>query len=474
MKIKMKMVMTIKKGMDIIINSILLCNPKNEIIMNIIIKLKGIIITLMLIIAVMVIQNCGDTKKEQGDTKPEEENHSEEKETRVVALTDDQIKLMGIESEKLALENISGYIKVNGEVVINPDQESKVGSIIPGRIRKIYVKEGSYVWAGQTLAIIENPQLIDVQVEYINSKNEYEYSKREYERQLKLNSDNIGSKKTLNELESMYKKALTDYKTLEEKLSSYKISKNRFNNIYEDTVANLQRYYSITAPISGNVIARNVSVGQYVEPSGDMFHIINTSTVFVDLNVFKQDLPNVSAGQKVILDVSVDPYEVYEGQIVFVNKVFDDVKRTVKVRVAINNKREKLLPNMFVSAKIYVKQESVLAVPISAIETEGDSKYIFVKTDELMEIETNVEHKENEHSEEEHNEEVGKNDKAGNEEHKKGVVFKKVNVNTGISDDKFIQIFPLEELKVGEYIVTKGTFYLKSELKKGELGEHEH
>ncbi|KXK51177.1 MAG: membrane-fusion protein [Chlorobi bacterium OLB5] len=438
--------------------------------MNIIIKLKAIIITFMLIIAVMVIQSCSDSNKEQGDTKPEEENHSEEKETSEVALTDDQIKLMGIESEKLALENISGYIKVNGEVVINPDQESKIGSIIPGRIRKVYVKEGSYVRAGQTLAVIENPQLIDVQVEYINSKNEYEYSKREYERQLKLNSDNIGSKKTLNEFESKYKKALADYKTLEEKLSSYKISKNRFDNIYEDTVANLQRYYSITAPISGNVIERNVSVGQYVEPSADMFHIINTATVFVDLNVFEQDLPYVSAGQKVILDVSVDPYQVYEGQIVFVNKVFDDEKRTVKVRVAINNKNEKLLPNMFVSAKIYIKQESVLAVPISAIETEGESKYIFVKTREVKEIEEHDEHTEGENPE-------GETKEPENTEHKHemAVVFKKVIVNTGISDDKFIQIFPIDELKSGEEIVIKGTFYLKSEMKKGELNdEHGH
>lgn len=157
---------------------------------------------------------------------------------------------------------------------MNPHQESKVGSIIPGRIKKIYVKEGSFVKAGQTMAVIENPQLIDVQVEYINAKNEYEFSKREYERQLKLNSDNIGSKKTLNELESKYKKSLADYKTLEEKLSSYKISKNRFDNIYEDTVANLQKYYSISAPISGNIIERNVSVGQYVEPSSDMFHLL--------------------------------------------------------------------------------------------------------------------------------------------------------------------------------------------------------
>jgi len=424
-------------------------------------KLKWLNIFITAIILFIAGCNNESSKENEHTEKPKEENHSGEEETSEIALTEEQIKLMGIESEKLALENISGYIKVNGEVVINPDQESKVGSIIPGRIRKIYVKEGSYVKAGQTLAVIENPQLIDVQVEYINSKNEYEYSKREYERQLKLNSDNIGSKKTLNELETKYKKALADYKTLEEKLSSYKISKNRFDNIYEDTVANLQRYYSITAPISGNVIERNVSVGQYVEPSGDMFHIINTSTVFVDLNVFEQDLPYVSAGQKVTLDVSVDPYEVYEGQIVFVNKVFDDVKRTVKVRVAINNKREKLLPNMFVSAKIYVKQESVLAVPISAVEADGDNKYVFVKTDEVKEIEEHDEHEEGEHKEDEHKK----------DEQKKGIVFKKIRVNTGISDDKFIEVFPIDELKEGEEVVSKGTFYLKSELKKDELGE---
>lgn len=410
--------------------------------------------------AFVVILGCNNEGSNEKVTteKPKEESHHDE-EPRAV-LTSEQIKLMGIESEKLQLQNLSGYIKVNGEVVINPDQESKVGSIIPGRIKKIYVKEGSFVKAGQTLAVIENPQLIDVQVEYINAKNEYEFSKREYERQLTLSGDNIGSKKILSELESRYKKSLADYKTLEEKLGSYKISKNRFDRIYDDTVANLQKYYTITAPISGSIIERNVSVGQYVEPSGDMFHIVNTSTVFVDLNVFEKDIPYVSAGQRVSLGVSVDPYEAYEGEIVFVNKVFDDAKRTVKVRVAINNKREKLMPNMFVSAKIYIKQESVLAVPISAIESDGETKYIFVNTGEAGEIESDK----HEHENEEHTE----------GEHKKGIVFKKVIVNIGISDDKFVQVFPLEELPEGTLVVTKGTFYLKSELKKGELGEHEH
>jgi len=353
--------------------------------------------------------------------------------------------------------------------MMNQDNESKVGSIIPGRVKKIYVKEGSYVRAGQTLALIENPDLINVQVDYINAKNDFEFAKQEYERQQKLSSDNIGSKKNLAEIESNYKRALANYKTLEEKLSTYKISKSRFDNIYTDTTADLQRNYSITAPISGNVISRMITIGQYVEPSMDMFHIVNTTTVFVDLSIFEKDLSHIKVGQKVSIEAGSNPDKTYDGKVSFINKVFDDKNRTVKVRVTVNNKSQELYPFMFVTAKIYVNDDNVLALPVSAIESEGENKYIFVKTDERKKIETHAEHsEEDEHEDgEEHKE---RNEDKGEE----GIVFKKYQVNTGISDDKFIEIFPIEELREGSEVVSKGTFYLKSELMKGELGEHDH
>lgn len=465
------MTTNIKKVMDMIIKRKMKYIPNNRINHKLISVVCPVVLFMFITISVFSVYGCSnnDNNSEKKNVETEStDKHSDENESEImeVALTENQITSMGILTDKVALQNISGYIKVNGEVVINPDQESKVGSTVPGRIKKIYVKEGAYVKAGQTLAIIENPQLIDMQVEYINAKNDYEYSKKEYERQLKLSTDNIGSKKTLNELETNYKRSLATYKTLEEKLSIYRISKNRFENIYEDTIANLQKYITISAPISGNLVERNVTIGQYVEPANDMFHIVNTSTVFVDLNVFEKDLPLVSSGQKVSLEVSVDPYEVYEGIVVYVNKVFDDEKRTVKVRVAINNKRQKLLPNMFVSAKIYVKQESVLAVPISSVEEEGENKFIFVRTNETIEVNKDI-HDEEGHKDEEHTENEQKNSE-------KAIAFKKVLINTGISDDKYIQIFPITDLQEGEMVVIKGTFYLKSELKKGDLGEHDH
>lgn len=434
-----------------------------------------------------------DVHSEESELKDKGDTHENE-----VALSEEQIRLMGIELSKLESQNINGYIKVNGEIMLNQDNESNVGSIIPGRVRKIYVKEGSFVRAGQTLAVIENPDLINVQIDYINAKNQFEFSKQEYERQQKLRSDDIGSKKNFAEIELNYKRALANYKTLEEKLTSYKISKSRFDNIYTDTVADLQRNYSITAPISGNVVARMITIGQYVEPSTDMFHIVNTSTVFVDLSMFEKDLSYVKVGQKVIIEAGSSPDKSYEGKVSFINKIFDDKNRTVKVRVTINNKSQELYPFMFVTAKIYVNDANVLAVPISAIESEGENKYIFVKTDERKKIETHAEHsgeeehegeehKEGEHKEgEEHKESEHKEGEehvhADGDDHKdgdehtgeEGIVFKKIQINTGISDDKFVEIIPFEEIKQGSEVISKGTFYLKSELKKEELGEHEH
>lgn len=426
----------------------------------------AVVINFLLII---IFTGCNSRKEavnESKDVHSEESEHKEEGDTHEneVALSEEQIKLMSIELSKIESQNINGYIKVNGEIMMNQDNESKVGSIIPGRVKKIYVKEGSFVRAGQTLAVIENPDLINVQVEYINAKNDYEFTKQEYNRQQKLNNDNIGSRKNLAEIESNYKRALANYKTLEEKLTSYKISKSRFDNIYTDTVADLQRNYSITAPISGNVVSRMITIGQYVEPSMDMFHIVNTTTVFVDLNIFEKDLSHIKAGQKVTIESGSNPDKTYEGKVSFINKVFDDKNRTVKVRVTINNKSQELYPFMFITAKIYVSDDNVMAVPISAVESEGENKYIFVKTDERKKIETHGEHS-------------GGDEHAEGEVHKEGeegIVFKKYQINTGISDEKFMEIFPGDQIKEGDKVVSKGTFYLKSELMKEELGGHEH
>lgn len=413
---------------------------------------------LILIISLSIFISCGK-KQEATEEKKEEHNHEEESKTEV-ALSKEQIKLMGIEVSPITDMNISGYIKVTGEVKINQEQESKVGGIISGRIKSVNVKEGSNVRAGQVLATIENIDLVSIQTDYITAKNEVEFTKQELDRQKRISD--ITSKKTIAELEANYKRAVTNMRSLEQRLSSYKINKNRFDNVSEDTTVNVQRYYSITSPISGNVVSRMVTVGQYIDPSTEMFHVVNTSTVYVDLNIFEKDLAKISKGQKVKIETSTYGDEVFEGNIANINSIFDDASRTVKVRVLIKNKDNKLLPNMFVTAKILVDENNVKAVFKSSLIEEGEAKYIFVRTNETAEHE----HKEGEHKEDEHKEEEHKGED--------NIVFKKINVRTGVEDDKYIEIFPIDNIDKDNEVVTSGAFYLRSELKKEELGEHDH
>lgn len=417
-----------------------------------------ILFTLLLIISIF---GCSKNNPETEAVKKIHDSEHEEHDNEV-ALTEDQLKLMEIETTKIEEHNISGYIKASGEVKINPDQESKVGGMIPGRISRINVKEGSFVRAGQVLATIENVDLINVQTEYVEALHEYEHSKKEYERQKTLRSNNIGSEKELSKLLADYEHALVGLRASEQRLEGYRISKNRFT----DTTINVQRYFPVTAPISGNVIKRNVTVGQFADPSMDMFYIVNTSTVFVDLNIFEQDIGKITAGQKVIIESASYPGESFEGKISTINKVFDDASRTVRVRVLINNKDGRLLPNMFVTAKIYIKEGNALAVPKSAIEQVEEQNYIYIKTDEKK----HTEHEEHEEHEGEHKEDEDKKD----DHEAEGIVFKKVQVKTGIEDDEFVEIIPIEAIGENAEVVSKGSFYLKSEMMKGELGEHEH
>ncbi|MFZ1322232.1 MAG: efflux RND transporter periplasmic adaptor subunit [Ignavibacteria bacterium] len=436
---------------------------------------KVLILFRVILMLIVALQGCNSNETDPAGQEDNHENESTEHKDKV-SLTEDHIRVMDIKFSKFEPRNINGYIKVNGEIMMDQDNESRVGSIISGRVKKIFVKEGSYVRAGQTLAVIENPDLINVQVDYINAKNDYEFAKQEYDRQKKLSSDNIGSKKNFAEIESNYKRSLANYRSLEEKLSGYKISKSRFDNIYTDTIADLQRNYSVTAPISGNIVARMVTIGQYIEPSVDMFQIVNTSTVYVDLSIFEKDLGNVKIGQKVVIETGSKPDENYEGKVSFVNKIFNDRDRTVKVRVVINNRSQELYPFMFVSAKIYVTGGEALSVPVSSIETDGEINYIFLKTDEKKVIDEHDEHeKDDEHVHSDGEKEHSKSEHS-NEGHteESGIVFKKVIVNTGITDGTFVEIIPVSEMNVGDEVVSKGTFYLKSELSKGELGEHNH
>jgi Cu(I)/Ag(I) efflux system membrane fusion protein len=146
-------------------------------------------------------------------------------------------------------------------------------------------------------------------------------------------------------------------------------------------------HLTITSPITGTVIVKNIKKGQYVKTGNLIYTIADLSNVWVYMDIYEYDLAGVRVGQHVSLYVEAYPDEMFEGVITFVDPFLNEKTRTVKVRVNIDNKERKLKPGLFATGHIHDsviggKDEKVLAVKREAVLDTGVRKVVFVEVDD--------------------------------------------------------------------------------------------
>jgi len=145
--------------------------------------------TIILISALaLVFVSCGKAKKTEIKEEVLPEN--------IVELRDDQIKLANIETGKIELRSMSGTLKVSGTVSVAPQNLATVSMPMGGFIKSTNLIPGNTVRKGQTLAIIENQEFIDMQQNYLEAKNKLEYALRVYTAQRALQRRCLFSKKS--------------------------------------------------------------------------------------------------------------------------------------------------------------------------------------------------------------------------------------------------------------------------------------
>lgn len=137
---------------------------------------------------------------------------------------------------------------------------------------------------------------------------------------------------------------------------------------------------AVLAPMDGVVDARNVIVGQSVEPDTALFRLSERSRMRIAGKVYEEDLGQVRVGQKAYVKLLAYPDELLNGVVSLIGPMLDPETRTVELWVLLDNKRGLLKPNLFAHADIVLgRNEAALTVPNTAILEANGEKFVFVR-----------------------------------------------------------------------------------------------
>lgn len=140
---------------------------------------------------------------------------------------------------------------------------------------------------------------------------------------------------------------------------------------------------TINAPIDGVIDARNVIIGQAIDPNTQLFHISNRTKMIAVGKVFEEDLSKVKAGQEAHVRLLGYPDQLFIGKVTLVEPNLDPASRTVKTWVELDNPQDVFKPNMFARIGVVLKQnDEALAIPNGAIIEANGEKFVFVKNGE--------------------------------------------------------------------------------------------
>jgi len=190
--------------------------------------------------------------------------------------------------------------------------------------------------------------------------------------------------------------------------------------------------YEMRAPISGTVIDRQISLGEYASEQKPAFIVADISTVWVDLSVYRRNLPRVRIGDKILIDVG-DGGKPIEASLSYISPVGSSDTQSALARAVVPNIDMRLRTGLFVSARLILSAKPVaIAVRASAIQTVENRSVVFVRS---------------------------------------GDKFEARDVELGARDSDNVEI--LFGLLDGDRYAAKNSFIVKAELGKGSAS-HEH
>ncbi len=258
-------------------------------------------------------------------------------------------------------QEIATQTDAPGSIEAMPEKLVKITPPLPGRITRLQRALGDSVKAGDALFTLDSAELSAAHADNSKAKSALLQARQELQRQKTLFEAEIAARKDYEAAQAAFDQANSDAQASADKLAQYGAS-----------AGGSRRDYVLRSPIAGTVIAMDGAQGGYWNDiNAPVMTVADLSTVWLSATVAERDLAQVAVGQAARITLDAWPGKDFEGKVAYVGAVLDSETRTVKVRVAIDNRSGIFKPGMFAHAGFAGATRRGLMVPSAALLQSG-------------------------------------------------------------------------------------------------------
>lgn len=278
---------------------------------------------------------------------------------RAVTLTAEQARRIGVTYAVATIGALGKEVRVVGQITSDETRLQTIAPKIDGFVERLLVNAtGQAVSRGQPLLTVYSPMLVQAQEELLLAK--------------RLQGDvAAGSGEAQRSASDLLESA-------RRRLAYWDIPAVEIAAI--ERSGQVRKTLTLRSPATGYVLEKNVVAGQRIMAGDALYRVADLSTVWVEGDVFEQDLATVRLGQTVHADFQALPGEHRMGRISYVHPTLNPETRTARVRVVLPNGDLRLKPGMYATLRIAgTERANVLTVPRAAVLSTGERNLVFVR-----------------------------------------------------------------------------------------------
>lgn len=298
----------------------------------------------------------------------------------ILHLTREQIGQMGIKIQQAGPGDILLTLSTRGKIVLHPDRQAHVIPQVAGIARDIHKNIGQTTRAGEVMAILESSEMADIKASYLAALCQLRLAQANLAREERLYHKGIAAGQDYLQAQNACETASIHLQLVMHKLRATGLTAREIDQLTHATNPDL-RAYSVCAPIDGIVVKRHLTKGELTDTTHPIYEIADLRSLWVEMNIYPQDLDRVHVGQTVEIIGPSDRRAL--ARLIYISPLVSDENIAATAVAELNNEEGEWQPGTFAQVNILTEKISApLVISLDAVQNIEGKETIFVSIPE--------------------------------------------------------------------------------------------